>query len=239
MPLRRPITSLPCKSNGAPVADVIVKVTAMTWAHATFWHTEVQSLIDKHYQHWQSNVPPQDVRADVGWDWTKILGLHAIHNFAIYIPGNHSGPALALALVVLTQSGEELPIGMLTVVPQFHCSVGNVVGSRTFAWYLADAPISFYRDVLKVEPIVSVAAALIDTAIQSGLDAGMNGSLLLHADPNGGQRLANYYLQRCKMQQLPLNSPPVSPFRRKQVSQYFYMDAARAAAFSADFDCRR
>jgi hypothetical protein len=211
----------------------------MTWEHVTFWHTEVQPIIDLHYKHWKANILPQDVRADVGWDWTRIFGLYLLHNTARYIPENQSGPAQALALAVVTADDEEIPIGLLTVVPQFQCTLDNIFGPRTFAWHLADAPVSFYRDKLKAQPVVQVAAALIDTAIQSGLDSGMNGSLLLHADPNGGQRLANFYLQRCRMTQLSLDSPPLSAFRRKNVDQYFYLSAAGAAAFSADFHCRR
>lgn len=239
MSLRNPIISLPCKGEGERVGEVVVKVTPMTWRHVSFWHTEVQSLIDAHYRHWRSDLPMRDVRADVGWDWTKIYGLHLLHNTACYIPGNKSGPALAMALVVITEDDEEIPIGLITVVPEFECTLDHVSGKRTFAWYLADAPVSFYRNVLNTDPVVSVAAALIDTAIQSGIEAGMDGSLLLHADPNGGQRLANFYLQRCKMKQLSLDSGPLSIFRRKNLDQYFYMSAAVAAAFSDDFDCRR
>lgn len=128
---------------------------------------------------------------------------------------------------------------MLTLVPEFHCTLDNVSTTRTFAWYLADAPASFYRKILEIEPVLKVASALIDTAIQCGLDNGKDGSLLLHADPNGGQRLADFYLKRCKMTQLSLGIPPISPFRRKNVDQYFHMSAATAAAFTADFDCRR
>lgn len=71
MLLRNPISSLPCVGEQAD--DVVVKVKAMTFEHVNYWHTEVQSLVDFHYQHWNSTVPPEDVRADVGWDWSKNL----------------------------------------------------------------------------------------------------------------------------------------------------------------------
>lgn len=182
---------------------------------------------------------PQDARADVGWDWARIYALALLHNTMSYVPETMSGPARAFAIVVFTDDGLEIPVGMITVVPEFNCRLESVTRLRTFAWYLADAPVSFYRDALGVSPVIQVAAALLDTAIQSGMGTGSDGSLLLHADPHGGQKLADFYLNRCKMRQAPLDNGPVSPLRRKHVDQYFFLSASGAAQFSSQFDHRR
>lgn len=211
----------------------------MTWQHVNFWHSVVQPLIDQNFQHWGAHVPPQNARADVGWDWARIYGLALLHNTMNFVPGTFSGPARAFAMVVFSDEGLEIPVGMLTVVPEFNCRLENVTRPRTFAWYLADAPMPFYRDALGVGPVVRVAAALLDTAIQSGVGTSSDGSVLLHADPNGGQKLADFYLHRCKMRQLPLDSRPISPLRRKHVDQYFFLSASGAAQFSTQFDNRR
>lgn len=237
--LTNTIRSLPSRGAETAVEDVLIEVKAMRWEHVNLWHSEIQPLIDTNYRHWQPGIAPQDVRADVGWDWSKIYALALLHNTVRYIPGNKSGPAQAFAMVIRNENDDEIPVGMVTVVPRFSCSLQGVVGERTFAWYFADAPTSFYTKVLGVGPLVGVAAALLDTAIQSGLNMRANGSILLHADPNGGNRLADFYLQRCKMTQLSMDSPPISAFRRKNIDQYFFLSAAGAAEFCKQFDVRR
>jgi hypothetical protein len=206
--LETPIRTLPCTDGNQ---DVLVDIEQMTWEHVNLWHTFVQPLINLGFQHWHAGLPAQDARADVGWDWALNYALVLLHNSATYIPGNKSGLARALTLAVTTTGGDQIPIGMLTVVPRFRCDVGGAVQDRTFAWYLADAPKVFYTDVLKVVPVKGVATALLDCAIQTGFDAGQSGETLLHADPNGGEKLTNFYLTHCLMRQVELKTTALFP----------------------------
>jgi hypothetical protein len=238
--LQKPITSLPCDSGtSANTADVLIEIKQMTWHHVNIWHTLVQPLIDSLFEHWHAGVSAQNARADVGWDWARNYGLTLLHNTACYIPGNQSGLARALALTVNTTDGDEIPVGMLTVVPEFNCNIENVVATRTFAWYLADAPRAFYSTVLGVDPVKGVALALLDCAIQSGFDAGSNGATLLHADPNGGHKLTEFYENRCGMRKLNLGNGSLSLLRRNHAEQYYAMDAAAAVRFCQNFNVRR
>lgn len=237
--LPSPIRRLARKgATGVPLDDVVVRIAPMTMAHVNTWHTFVQPLIDAHYSHWVDGLDARSVRADVGWDWSMIFGLALAHNSARFIPGNRSGPALALVIALLAESDEEVPIGMLTVVPRFRCTAKGERRERTFAWFLADAPAEFY-DVLGSAPVAAVAKALLDTAIQSGLGSAQDGTLLLHADPGGGPKLDEFYVQKCKMERLKADAPAISFLRRGHTDQYYHFDAVLAAAFSRQFDARR
>ena len=100
-------------------------------------------------------------------------------------------------------------------------------------------PIRSYDEVLKIERVRGVATALLDTAIQSGLDLGAEGTMLLHADPTAGPKLIKFYSGRCGMTQLSQSDPPISTLRRLNPEQYFVMDAATAMSFCAKYDLRR
>ncbi|UGQ47825.1 hypothetical protein [Massilia endophytica] len=235
--LKRPIKTLPFAEAGTE--DVLVEVRRMTWDHVNVWHSLVQPIINANFRHWHSGIAPGDARADVGWDWGFNYALALLHNAATYVPGNASGPALAMAVTVATVEGREIPIGMLTVVPQFQSTVERQAAQRSFAWYLADAPKAFYTDVLGAVPVKGVASALLDCAVQSGFDAGGSGDTLLHADPHGGEKLQEFYVQRCGMRQVGIDNGPISLFRRRHTDQYFHMDAPTASGFSQRFDARR
>jgi len=233
--LKNPIKKLP-----TPISGISAEVTVqnMKWEHAVFWHNHVQPLIDGNYQHYQSNIPEENVRADVGWNW-KSNYLYAIaHTCSTPFPGNHSGPARALIVGVRTKQGGEVPLGMLTVVPKFFCRVAATSETRSFAWFLSDAPAELY-DALQIQPLRKMAMSLLDTAIQSGLDDGTDGQLLLHADPAGGKKLQRFYRDRCKMIQLQDQSDPVSLLRRTGQDEYFYLSSEGSRVFTAQFDAYR
>ena len=233
-----PIKTLLCQDTNSVRSSVLVDVTPMTQVHANEWHTHVQPLIDRYYEFDGPAVLEEDTRADVGWDWNLYRSLAYVHNAGVQLKGSYSGKAMALAIVVRTHQNHEIPIGMLTVVPEFYCNVANVTQTRGFAWFLADAPEEFYTQVLNVAPISGVARMLLDTAIQTTLDAKADGSLLLHADPHGGAKLVRFYT-KYGMAPLRLGHPPVSILRRRNISEYFYMDSVQSAAFCAMNDpCR-
>jgi hypothetical protein len=237
--LPNPIRRLARKGPlGAPLDDVIVRIGPMTMAHVNIWHTFIQPLIDANYSHWVEGVDARSVRADVGWDWSMIYGLALAHNSARFIPGNQSGSALALVIALLTELDEEVPIGMVTVVPKFHCTAKGEQRDRTFVWFLADAPAEFY-DAIGSGMVAAVAKALLDTAIQSGLGSGQDGTMLLHADPGGGPKLEGFYVDKCKMERLIADAPAISLLRRSHTDQYYHFDAGTAAAFSRQFDSFR
>jgi hypothetical protein len=238
MALNRPIKTLPSTDAVGQPVDISVSVVPMTLALAALWSRYVQPLVDANYQHDEPGALRQNVRADVGWNWNRILWLALGHTTTA--PVTLSGRALAMSIVVKPSNAPAFPIGMLTAVPQLMCNVFANTRHRGFVWYLSDAPAEAYRQILKTRPIKGVAPALIDCSIQATLDLTGDAAHLLHADPAGGDKLIDFYNDRCKMIRLPASHGPITPFfRRRNADEYFYFDHAGAAAYSAAYDLRR
>lgn len=206
----------------------------MTRRLVGLWAKYVQPLVDLSYQHDGAGVSARKIRADVGWSWRRNYFVAALQGIAL-------SPAQAMCLVVKQVGAPEFPIGMLTMVPSLSCNAFGVVRERGFGWYLSDAPAEAYRQVLKIPAIKGVAAALIDCSIQATVDAAGDATHLLHADPNGGAKLIEFYRDRCFMVQLPSTNGPITPvFRRlDKPEEYFHFDDAQAKGYSANYDPRR
>lgn len=237
--LKHPIRSLPVGEDEGIAPDVQVQVVPMTYALAAQWHTQVQPLIDAHFVHASKAGGDQRVRADVGWDWPKQLLLAGLHTRLMRLV---HGPAQALCLVVDTAETGVFPIGMLTIVPLMSCTAFGEERRRGFGWFLSDAPRQAYTELLGSLPVRTVAPALLDCGIQATLDLGEDGTFLLHADPNGGEHLADFYVRKIGMQRLPEDSAPITPglFRRFVApAQYFHFDQVQAERYCLRFDPRR
>lgn len=232
--LNRPIRSLPSVDATGQEVQVAVSVVSITSGHLKLWETHVQPLIDRHYCHHGKDSPSKrGIRADAGWNWRSIYLYAAVHSRV------HK-PALAMCLVVKQAGAPEFPIGMLTVVPQLPCTAFGVMRDRGFAWYLADAPAEVYREVLKVPGIKGVAMVLLDCSLQATLDASGDGTHLLHADPKGGPKLTDFYIERCGMTRLPTSNGPVTNvLRRENPSEYFHFNDDQAQAFCGKYEARR
>lgn len=201
------------------------------------WHRHVQPLVDANYVHSQRARAGLRVRADVGWKWERIVTLARIWD--AYAPLSESTGSLSICMVVELGDAEDFPLGMLTVVPGF---VSNALGQerrRSFAWYLSDAPREVYTDLLRRHPVRGVAHALVDCSIQAGLENEGDGTLLLHADPQGGTKLHHFYQVDCGMTRLPAGDPRISRLRFAPSEEHFHFDVAQASAYCARFDHRR
>jgi len=221
--------------TATPGLSALVKIVPMQFSHAVFWHAHVQPIVDELYTSANSLQPAADVRADIGWDWSKYFALMALHNSTTLFPTNGSGIAQGFALVVEGEEGVDVPIGLLTMVPRFDTTVRGFRRERTFAWYLSDAPSEFYQ-ILGLEPLKLVAKALLDTSLQAGRMCAMDGEFLLHADPAGGKKLLNFYENSCKMTAIAPSRARISFFRPGKVGGYFLFTASQSANFSAQFD---
>ena len=238
MVLKRPIKTLPSTDAAGNQIDVAVSVVPMSSALIGRWASDIQPLIDNEYVHDASSAASgKPVRADVGWNWRLIYAYAAAHTVAI---GGGSGPALAMAIVVQPSGASSFPIGMLTAVPDFTCTAFGTTRSRGFAWFLSDAPQEVYTRVLHQPAVRGVAKALIDCSIQATLDRSFDGTHLLHADPNGGTKLTNFYVVKCGMTQLLNSNGPVTPvWRRGHPDEYFHFDKSAALSFCSKYDPRR
>lgn len=238
--LNAPVRRLPSVDEAGQLVDVPVRVVRMTARLAKQWHAQVQPLVDRGYVVAPRAQPGQATRADVGWNWPRWRLLAGLHAAAAHLPGTASGPAIALSMVVETGATGLFPVGMLTAVPRLHCNAFGTRRHRGFAWYLADAPGEAYTHLLRRPYIKDVAKVLLDCGIQAALDRGEDGTFLLHADPNGGDRLKAFYKVKCKMDQLPAGAPAITAlFRRGNTDEYFHFDDLQAQNFCRQFDPSR
>lgn len=228
--LKNPIARL---TTMDPDLEADIEVIPMSHELAACWDRQVQPLIDGNYAHATPESDPKATRADVGWKWGRLLDLVAWHNFGRHV-GGHS-PAVAMSIVVRSEAGTPFPIGMLTAVPQYRCSVVGARKDRAFAWFLADAPMEAY-EWLDIPAVKNVALALLDCGVQASLDVGADGSLLLRSAPHGGAKLHRFYT-RAGMERLTDGAPPITPFfRRWHSEQYFHFDEVKSRAFCQTFD---
>ncbi len=238
--LFNPITSLLSRLPNGLDKAVPVEVVPMTQELVDQWHHFVQPLIDKHYIFWKKGANPKVVRADKYWNWHDNFSLLSLHN-ALYANGGRvHGEAVAMCIVFRSPDGrQDFPIGMLTAIPKLQTNILNHVQARALTWYLSDAPDEVYLDILGIPVIHGVAKALIDCTIQSALDEFEGGSLVLKADPHGGEKLHEFYT-RCGMHRIPKRHPAVTPFFRRigKRRHYFFSDI-EAQLFAQKFDARR
>ncbi|GLO03520.1 hypothetical protein [Pseudomonas putida] len=235
-----PIKKLLSRASANQVNIVPVAVVPMTQKLVAAWHDKVQPLIDANYQHWSATAPGNLIRADKGWNWHKNFLLLALHNTLYAGDKKAHSEGVAMCIVVRSFNGsEEFPIGMLTTVPKLQSNIHGVVRRRGLTWYLSDAPEEVYTQILQIPPIQSVAKALLDCSIQTALDEGEDGSLVLKADDAGGTKLESFY-KRCGMNNLPKGHPPVTPFfRRSKPERYYHFLAHEAQAYAAIYNPMR
>jgi hypothetical protein len=237
--LTHPVRRVPFATEpNAPPGYYPVEIVAMDESLVDTWHSTVQPRIDAQYGTWPEERDPRFIRADVHWNWRHNLRLAQLHNFATRVPGNRSGKSVAWSLVLTDAGAKRFPIGMLTVVPDFNCTVEGVSGSRSFVWYLSDAPAECYHD-LGIRPARGVAKVLIDTALQTRLEMGLDGASLLHADPRGGEKLLKFYETGCGMLRVDDTGERISIFRPMRPGEYFRMEDAEARLFCSKLDSNR
>lgn len=177
-------------SSGKPLGHVEVALVPMTADHASWWHGHVQPIIKENYRT-ASQAGSQHIRADRNWNWNRSFRLLDVHNFG-HFSTRSAHPAYGLTMITRNELGEQVVIGMMTVVPRYLCK-SDRFGSKTYAWYISTAPSEFYREYFSSIKLAGVGKALFDAAIIASYRAGLNGAVLLHAAPEGGEELKALY----------------------------------------------
>jgi hypothetical protein len=220
MPIVSEIKSLPFQNM--PEA-VDIKILPLSWELANRWHTEVQPIINKNYQHWAPGCQERLVRADVGWSWPRIKALRLLHDVGHVASLTTFTKELC---VTVEFEGKDFPIGMLTLVPKYKCNVERW-GFKGYMWYLSSAPQEVFIDTFRDDIIGGVAKTLIDCAILASYNEDGDGSLLLHADSKGGIVLHKYYIKN-KFKQVPEKNGRITNYRWRNRTQYYHLSAHEA-----------
>jgi len=206
-----------------------VNVVPIDERHLAYWENKVQPIIDNKYVIASKSSAGKVVRADVGWNWRRLVLLARLHN-TLGRWGVH-GKAHAMCMVIEFENDVQVPIGMLTTVPLFSSNISGVKKHRGFGWFLSDAPKELYAKI--GQPRANgVAMALIDCGIQAALDRGGGGEFLLRASPDVGDKLIDFYMKRMGMMKLKKEDGPISRiWRRCHADEYFCFDDIKAQAF--------
>jgi hypothetical protein len=175
-------------------------------------------------------------RADVKWSWKRYYWMHLTYSLWCNL-SRKNAPSRAVCMVV-HKNGRPIPIGMLTLVPDFTCTILDRTKPRAYTWYLSDAPREFYSHVLQLEKIQFIARALVDYTVQSGIEANQEATLVLRADAGGGKRLKEFY-EELGLAPLPDDHPAISPGRVLANGGYFKLMPEQTTEFSSYMDVYR
>ena len=101
-------------------------------------------------------------------------------------------------------------------------------------WYLAEAPAAAVaaRGAPKL-----LGAAALDVAVTASLNGAANGHLWLHAAPEGGGRLLDWYARR-RLERVPLGTRLPGPriLGRVNDGRYFYVDPGNVKLVSGSME---
>lgn len=162
-------------------------------------------------------------RADANWDWNRILRqckTIGVRRGLLVFQIAHRDTATPLAMVVLL-ADERWPLD--------HSQ------PAVFAWYLSGAPSEAVQSI--GEPKCLMRAAM-DVALTVSLNGKADGRLWLHAAPEGGRRLLEWYAG-FGLQPISKNIRlPAFPIRQND-GGYFMTDPSLARRLSCTMDdCR-
>lgn len=218
------------------LGQVPVEIIPMTAEHAAWWHSTMQPMIKAHFRTATDTTPEsagKKIRADFEWNWERIFWLLDIHNQG-HFSTRCAHPAFGLAMVARNKLGEVVPVGMMTLVPRYLCN-SDRFGSKTYTWFVSSAPPCFYHEYFKELKLEGVGKALFDAAIIASYRAGLDGSLLLHADPEGGKGLTRLYVQ-LGFRPLKFKLAPITLYRWRKRKEYMLLQAQGAAQIVKESD---
>jgi hypothetical protein len=165
-------------------------------------------------------------RADRAWDWRITIPALA---FAI-------GAARRPRMFQVCLAATDHPLAMVVLLENERW-IADPAMPAVYVWYLTGAPAIATSG--HGQPRLLTSAAL-DIAVTVSLNSRALGRLWLHAAPEGGTRLLDWYRNR-GLEPVPASATLPQPRvgRRRNDSRYFQMKPEAAVAFSMDLDAFR
>lgn len=190
----------------------------MTQNLANYWHENVQPLIDT----------GTDKRADNGWNWPVFFRWYTVLGNWLF------GRCGSLVIGVKSPKGNFVPVGMLMYINEYKLPLWSESGVQaTFAWYLTAAPKAFLRKHFTDALPKRLTQLVVDSARTTSFVSDYGGTLWLHAAPQGGSELFDFYKDDCSLGVIPKS---VRLKRRKNDGRYFYACEALAKVTSRSMD---
>ncbi len=180
---------------------------------------------------WDSYVQPHlrgTKRLDAQWDWPWLF------NQSVLIEAARGRRVSLQCLNIRNNVGASVPLGLM-LLSEGYPSLDGSARESVFLWYLASAPSSALVAMGVTYPKPNlVLHALIDVAIQRSYELGYDGSVGLHAAPEGGDELYCRYRDDVKMSSLGSNARLTLARRLKggNDGRYFWSDPKLAQSLS-------
>ena len=158
-------------------------------------------------------------RADWNWDWRIKIPLFTFG----------AGLTRRPRIYQLCSAEDLFPLAMVSVL-ETERWIWNHRQSALFLWYLTGAPAAAVAS--RRSPKL-VTAAAFDLALTVSLNSRANGRLWLHAAPEGGTRLLDWYEAK-GLERVPLGTRLPGPKFSERINdgRYFYVTADNAGVVS-------
>jgi hypothetical protein len=166
--------------------------------------------IDQHLvRYWHSYIQPFinaiGDRADRGWDWRLICSASNLIGGVL----RQRTKGLAIVVNLMPDFPAMIPVALLHLVNRYpHFRDHRQVS--TFLWYLSDAPREALQQLKELNTGIQIftedkipkmlGALALDTALIHSFRESNQGRLGLHAAPEGGQRLLDWYKDKGMIQ---------------------------------------
>jgi hypothetical protein len=162
-------------------------------------------------------------RADRDWDWRWQIPMLTFGG----------GMARRPRMFQLCLAADDFPLAMISLLENERW-IGDHSQSAVYLWYLAGAPAKAVERCGK--PKLLTAAAL-DIAVSVSLNGPAQGRLWLHAAPEGGDTLVNWYHSR-GLEAVPKNSSLPGPRLSERINdgRYFRLTPTTARVASSMMD---
>ncbi|ELB2035716.1 TPA: hypothetical protein ACVU4C_001000 [Vibrio parahaemolyticus] len=211
------------KSNDNSGHLIDITITEATMKHIEFWHENVQ----------KTYVKKDDKRADKKWNW--------VWNFKFYkrLMGLLRQSPKCYC-ICMNKRGRFIPLGLVLLAGEYPY-LENHEENSSFIWYLTTAPKAFLLNYLDEKEIPDISNITVDIGVTLSFQNSHEGKMGLHAAPEGGQWLIDFY-EGCSLKQLDPDARLPNGIRKfiaKNDGRYFYFDSQSAFAFSTSLDSLR
>lgn len=202
---------------------VPIQTRALVYNDIKLWKALIQPFIQKE----------PDPRADRNWPWSS---LYASTKF---LQRRSGVDGVGVTTFVESADGSAVPAAMsLLRRPYPHLPRGPGEDTEAvFVWFLSTAPRAAL-EALGVATRPSLGRVVLDQAMVLAERESIEGRIGLHCSPKGGDRLMDFYLNGCRLLQVPAGDP--LPMRiRHNDGRWYYTSEERAQELLGEHDALR
>ena len=218
-PPRRFVRRAPSKANPGRFVDI--RITDMTAGDALWW----DRYLGPHHAR-------DHTRADRFWAWLVLLPMCHLVQLA---KGRFCRP---LVIWARADNGQFVRAGMSILIESYpHLDVQDLSDS-CFVWFISAGDSAVLQRRWRLSDPPSLGRVLLDSPVVLSQNSGWGGRIGLHAAPQGGQRLIDFYV-KSQLVQLPPSAALPPPVTRRNDGRFFFANPTVAETSAARLDADR